>query len=585
MEVNMKKIILYLLTLLLLSVGVVAEEVDLQLREDSSQRFVDVSENDPFKTAIDGVLTYGIMNGVAEDRFDPNGSTTRGALVTTLWRMSGAPHTESVTPFTDLTQDWYAEAVKWAYSTGVVNGTDVDKFSPDTAVSRETLATVFFRYLSMLDKTSTPLPVSEDVLDIADISAWATDSMGWASTLEIMDLDNGKLRPRDTATRAEIASVIMRFCTKYRALFPMDDDPEEDGEYLKIIKALASSYKYSYLGTKETSGTVYLRHPAEWSFVKREDGGFDLMRDGRVIGKAVLGKMDDGWKVVSSRTNDGHLKVTEYIEKQGGGITLFFRYRYEYIFTEENEEKVITIVIDLSQVSSVCAKRLLRESTLQASKTEESYGILSSLKDKKILIAGNSFVGTSKIGYTLADLVEGSGKELSVYHWSTGYAHIDTYLNNNEFMGYVKNGTYDAIFICGLYSAEQIEHLGTLKKECDRSGTQLIVLPAHNEHQPTIKEARDKFPELVFIDWKAEITALIDSGISKWDMCINDAHLHSTPLAGYVGAHMIYRAIFGECPTAYPTTYLTKAEADKLGRYHTDPVIEIVDKKDILELN
>lgn len=581
----MKKIILYLLTLLLLSVGVVAEEVDLQLREDSSQRFVDVSENDPFKTAIDGVLTYGIMNGVAEDRFDPNGSTTRGALVTTLWRMSGAPHTESVTPFTDLTQDWYAEAVKWAYSTGVVNGTDVDKFSPDTAVSRETLATVFFRYLSMLDKTSTPLPVSDDVLDIADISAWATDSMGWASTLEIMDLDNGKLRPRDTATRAEIASVIMRFCTKYRALFPMDDDPEEDGEYLKIIKALASSYKYSYIGAKATNSTIYLRHPAEWSFIKRDDGGFDLMRDGRVIGKAVLGKMDDGWKIVSSRTNDGQLKVTEYIEKQGGGITLFFRYRYEYIFTEGNEEKVITLVIDLSQVSSVCAKRLLRESTLQASKTAESYGILSSLKGKKILIAGNSFVGTSKIGYTLADLVEGSGKELSVYHWSTGYAHIDTYLNNNEFMGYVKNGTYDAIFICGLYSAEQIEHLGTLKKECDRSGTQLIVLPAHNEHQPTVKEARDKFPELVFIDWKAEITALIDSGISKWDMCINDAHLHSTPLAGYVGAHMIYRAIFGECPTAYPTRYLTKAEADKLGKYHTDPIIEIVDKKDILELN
>ena len=581
----MKKLLVLLITALLLSFGVTAEAFDMQLREDSSQRFVDVSEKDAFKTAIDVVLTYGIMNGVAEDRFEPLGSTTRGALVTTLWRMSGSPHIEADTPFNDLTQDWYAESVKWAYSTGIVNGTSPDTFSPDLSVSREVLGTVFFRFLTSLDKTASPLPLSKKISDKDDISPWAVDSMGWASELGIMDITNGKLRPKDSATRAEIATVIMNFCGKYQILFPTDDISEEDKEYVNVIKKLASSYKYSYLGEKDANSMICLRHPAEWTFIKRADGGFDLMRDGKLIGEAVFGKADNGWKVVSSRTNDGQLRVTEHIEKHGGGITLSFRYRYEYAFTEGDEEKVITLILDLSHVSTVCAKRLFKEPVLQASKTAENYGILSSLKGKKILIAGNSFVGTSKIGYTLSDLIEGSGENLSVYHWSTGYAHIDTYLNSSEFMGYVRNGTYDAIFICGLYSTEQIEHLGTLKKECDRSGTQLIVLPAHNEHQPTVKEARDKFPELVFIDWKAEITALIDSGISKWDMCINDAHLHSTPLAGYVGAHMIYRAIFGECPTAYPSRYLTKPEVEKLGKYHTDPIIEIVDKSEILELN
>ena len=94
----------------------------------------------------------------------------------------------------------------------------------------------------------------------------------------------------------------------------------------------------------------------------------------------VLGKKEDsGWRVISSRTTDGQLKVTEYLEKYGGGITLLFRYRYEYIYTEDGNEKIITLILDCAQVSSVCAKRLFKEATLQTAATEKNYGILSEL--------------------------------------------------------------------------------------------------------------------------------------------------------------------------------------------------------------
>lgn len=582
----MKKIIFTLIISALLSVSALAGVFDMQLRADSSQRFTDVSAEDSFKTAIDGVLTYGIMNGVSEDRFEPFGNTTRGALVTILWRMSGSPHSEAETPFTDLAQDWYADAVRWSYETGIVNGTGADTFSPDLPVSRETLTTVFFRYLRSLDTNAQSHPLSEELVDRAEVSQWAEESAGWASEMNIIDVADGKLRPKETATRAEIASVIMSFCSEYRTLFPAVDDPDEDGEYKNIIKQLATSYEYTSLGESNTQGAVYFRHPAQWEFVKREDGGFDLTRDGRLIGEVIFGKKEDSWKVISSRSIDGRLDVNEYIEKYGGGLTLTFRYRYEYLFRENGEEKAITLTVDCAQVSSVCAKRLFSEPILQSVSTSENYGILSELNGKKILIAGNSFINTSKIGYTLSDIVSSSGNKLSVFHWSTGYAHVDTYLNNNEFMTSVRNGSYDAVFICGLYSSDQVEPLGKLKQECEKAGVMLIVLPAYNEDAAAIKMARDEYPDLPFLDWKGEVTALIDSGVSKWELCVNDAHLHSTPLAGYVGAHMIYRAIFGECPKGYPSRYLTKSEVEtKLGSYITSPVIRLIDEEQIKYLN
>ena len=103
------------------------------------------------------------------------------------------------------------------------------------------------------------------------------------------------------------------------------------------------------------------------------------------------------------------------------------------------------------------------------------------------------------------------------------------------------------------------------------SDTTLVVFPAHNEERSVIKRANQSCPELFMLDWKAEVDALIESGIDRWSFCINDEHKHSTELAGLVGAHMIYRAIYGEIPSVDGIYAVNDYNArELLGTYLTD---------------
>ena len=85
-------------------------------------------------------------------------------------------------------------------------------------------------------------------------------------------------------------------------------------------------------------------------------------------------------------------------------------------------------------------------------------------------------------------------------------------------------------------------------KACKKSRTKLIIFPAHNEGSKLASIAQQRCEGTYLLDWREEIDELIAVGRSKWYFCINDSHLHSTALAGYVGAHMIYRAIYSEVP-------------------------------------
>ena len=124
------------------------------------------------------------------------------------------------------------------------------------------------------------------------------------------------------------------------------------------------------------------------------------------------------------------------------------------------------------------------------------------------------------------------------------------------------------VFICGFYDNAEVENLDVIRKTCNRSKTQLVIFPAHNENAGVIAYARETYPSLVCLNWKNEIDLLIKSGVSTRDFCIDDQHQHSTPLAGYVGAHMIYRAIYNELPTRPMRYALVQSEIDSiLGNY------------------
>jgi len=165
---------------------------------------------------------------------------------------------------------------------------------------------------------------------------------------------------------------------------------------------------------------------------------------------------------------------------------------------------------------------------------------------------------------------------------SRGYASISTYANDAALLKRIENGEWSAVFLCGFYGRDETS-VGVIKNACNKSGTQLIIFPAHNESDAMLGVSTGPHPELLKINWKREIDLLIKEGRSKWDFCIDDAHSHSTELAGYVGAMMIWRAIWGEMPDATLTSgVIDQVWADSiLGDYLESPTFELADPSKI----
>ena len=178
----------------------------------------------------------------------------------------------------------------------------------------------------------------------------------------------------------------------------------------------------------------------------------------------------------------------------------------------------------------------------------ESYRTIEPLssrnESKTILILGNSFVGTSQIGDFLKSMLDAAESEYSVEAVSRGYATVTTYSADVELMNKIIDGEYCYVFQCGFYTAGDPDGYRLIREACMLSNTGIAMLPAHNENTTLISMVHSDNK----LDWQGEINDLLASGVSYDDMCLNDMHKHSKPLAGYVGAHMIYRNLFDSLP-------------------------------------
>ena len=181
--------------------------------------FTDVGRTAWYHPYVDFVVERGLMNGTGGNQFSPDLSIDRASFVTILYRMAGSPEVEGEHPFTDLTADWYADAVLWAYQNNVTTGTgDGTTFSPTDKITREQLVTMLQRFANIMGyELKAPGNVDvEDYPDCGQIAEWALDSVNWACD---MGLISGRavggetlLAPKETASRAEIATIFMRFC-------------------------------------------------------------------------------------------------------------------------------------------------------------------------------------------------------------------------------------------------------------------------------------------------------------------------------------------------------------------------------------
>ena len=184
---------------------------------DVTEMFTDVSHS----WADDGIqycVTHQLMSGIGNDLFGPKLTTTRAQIVQILYNLEGEPKVTGKTPFTDLTNDWYQDAVLWAYQTGVVAGTSSTTFEPDLPVTREQIAVILMEYVTRvlkLERTWTPADLST-FPDAGSVSDWAKDAMADAVALGLISgASNGGqtyLEPQGSATREQVATILMEFC-------------------------------------------------------------------------------------------------------------------------------------------------------------------------------------------------------------------------------------------------------------------------------------------------------------------------------------------------------------------------------------
>lgn len=318
-----------------------------------------------------------------------------------------------------------------------------------------------------------------------------------------------------------------------------------------------------------------LSFSGDWTLEKIADG-YDIKREASTIGKISMSSLASSeWSVVDdySRTLNPNFSVKKFIEQSGEGENLKYRYRFEYTCITVGEPILVSLCLDYVELDANAADRLYKLSSISAPTTVQS-GMLSNIIneddiiDANCLILGNSFIGTSNIGAILMDMVSLNDKTVNFNAVSRGYAQVGTYTSDSAMMSSIENGNYDAVFICGFYANAEANNLVILEEACKKSNTELVIFPAHNEFDDPIKVARNKCPNLKFLDWKGELDMLIESGVDKWKLCYDDEHLHSTEYAGLVGAHILYRAIYGEIPNTEGMSVIDMTEANAiLGDY------------------
>ena len=208
---------------LFIVMGDVSDEIPPAETEEGS--FTDMQDHWA-KEYVDFVVERGLFNGVSDTEFSPNTSMTRGMFVTAVGRLAGVgaegEDSESedagsgTTDFTDVSADsWYAPYVAWAAENGIVSGTTDTTFEPDRAITRQEMATLLSRYaeFAKIELTEGDTVTFTDSDEISDYAKAAVEAM--ASAGLIQGMGDGTFAPRQTATRAEVATLLARFMQEY----------------------------------------------------------------------------------------------------------------------------------------------------------------------------------------------------------------------------------------------------------------------------------------------------------------------------------------------------------------------------------
>ena len=176
--------------------------------------FSDIAPDAWYADAVRYVSESGLMSGTSETTFGPDAETTRGMIVTILWRLEGTPAPASTPTFADVTNgQYYTDAVAWAASNGITGGYSNGLFGPDDPITREQMAAILYRYTQAKGWDSTTSADLSDYSDAAQISFYALPALQWANGAGLITgTSDATISPDGSATRAQAAAILMRFC-------------------------------------------------------------------------------------------------------------------------------------------------------------------------------------------------------------------------------------------------------------------------------------------------------------------------------------------------------------------------------------
>ncbi len=364
---------------------------------------------------------------------------------------------------------------------------------------------------------------------------------------------------------------------------PPVTEPTDTG-YLDVMQTEVRSTTFRYLAYEGDCCALGMKLPTALRLMPATDKSCAITASGVEVGSYVVGDttVSDRYLSLKQRTFQADLGEVsvEYSLRADPAISdINERYFHKYVFryTAEGVSRTVTLTLKYPYIDDGAIEQLEDSIFLRETHNDLHMGAVSLTaadRGKPILILGNSFIGTSDIGAILQSMCDAGHKnDYPVVAVSVGYAEIaDSW---GDYLAPMRNGEYAAVFMCGFYGSDDVEAFGDYVDACHASGTPIAMFPAHNEGNGGLAVRR--YPDVLCLNWKEEIDSLIAHGMQWSDFCIDDAHQHSNPLAGYVGAHMIYRALYGEMPSARACREL----ATQLGDYATTGRVPVVDLSQI----
>ena len=178
--------------------------------------FADVAPDAWYADAVRYVSERGLMSGTGDTAFSPDDTTTRGMVVTILWRLDGSPAWTTTSGFSDVEESaYYAEAVGWASANGIVGGYDNETFGPGDPITREQMAAILYRFAQTRGWDTTAWADLSGYADAGEISAYALPALQWANGAGLIAGSGGAILPGDSATRAQVAAILLRLCATF----------------------------------------------------------------------------------------------------------------------------------------------------------------------------------------------------------------------------------------------------------------------------------------------------------------------------------------------------------------------------------